>query len=188
MQAWTVFKQDSANKPHQMVGSVHAGDGETALLSARNVYGRRPKAVSMWVAPVDRSLTWTHEDVARHADLGIDLAHDVDSDDVEKRWQVFRKTGQRRAMTFVDHIGEVKSATAEGAMRRAIAIYSDNKQTWVWMVVPERQIKRSASNDAASWFDPALDKTYKQQSAYGLMDVTRKQRTQTAKARQEGAS
>ena len=48
---WKVFKKDNQKKPFQAVGSVHAADPEHALLNAKNVFVRRPAAVSLWVAP-----------------------------------------------------------------------------------------------------------------------------------------
>src|SRR5690606_10476173 len=58
---WEVFKQDAPNRPHQAVGSVHATDPEHALVTARNVFARRPAAVSMWVAPADAIFSRTLE-------------------------------------------------------------------------------------------------------------------------------
>lgn len=174
IQPWLVFKQDSERKPHQMVGSVRAADAETALLQARSVYARRPKAVSMWIVPQETTLQWTQEQAAL-ADAEIEV-----TEGKPEIWQVFRKTGQRRAMTFVEHVGEVGGISAENAMHNAISTFSDQKETWVWMVVPDAQIVRSDPADNASWFDTALDKTYKQQSAYGFVGLAPKSKTHKA--------
>lgn len=48
---WEVFVQAESGSPHQHVGSVHASDGEMALQNARDVYARRGKVTSIWVAP-----------------------------------------------------------------------------------------------------------------------------------------
>ncbi|MCX7601844.1 MAG: phenylacetic acid degradation protein, partial [Meiothermus sp.] len=61
---WEVFKQDTPSKPHQAVGSVHAADPQHALLTARNIFARRPQAVSMWVARADDIFSWTKEEIA----------------------------------------------------------------------------------------------------------------------------
>ena len=50
---YEVFKQDKPGKPHEAVGSVHAPDAEMAMLNARNVFVRRPSAVSLWVVAAD---------------------------------------------------------------------------------------------------------------------------------------
>ncbi len=175
MTPWLVFKQDSSRKPHQMVGSVNAADGEMALLQARSVFARRPKAISLWVAPEASTLTITAEELA------ADQLPDPPADQQPPTdWYVMRKVGNRRSMTFVDHIGAVSAASAADAMHKAIATYADDKETTVWMVVPEAAIVRSSADDIPSWFEPALSKTYKQQSAYGFVSPTRPSRTRNS--------
>lgn len=165
MNVWLVFKQDTPKKPHQMVGSVHASDGEMALLQARTVFVRRPKAVSLWVAAVDDAFTVTLE--------GIETLGDAPDSDDNETWHLFRKTGQRRSMTFVDRVGAVKAGSAVDAIHQAIGSVSDDKTTWAWMAVPESVIYASEPDDVDSWFTPALDKKYKQQSQYGFVGKRR---------------
>ena len=167
MKSWTVFKQDSAKKPHQMVGSVYAIDAETALLEARTVFARRPKAVSMWVAPTAQVVMWTQQQLADS------LPQSDAADGAERTWHVFWKVGQRRAMTFVDHVGEVVANSAETALQQAINQFTTDKTIWVWMVIPDDAMTRSDEDDIESWFKPALTKTYKQQSQYGFVGGTR---------------
>jgi len=50
---WEVFIQLKTGKPHEHVGNVHAPDAEMAIQNARDVYARRDKPVSIWVAPAD---------------------------------------------------------------------------------------------------------------------------------------
>ena len=175
MDSWVVFKQDSERKPHQMVGSVRAADAEMALLQARSVFARRPRVISMWVAPMTSTTSWTHEDAERK-----DLTAYVEAPNAPT-WYVFRKVGQSRSMTFVDHIGTVLAESAEHALGNAVRKFSDHKKSWVWMVVPELAISRSDPDDAASWFEPAKSKTYKQQSAYGLKRSKSKRRSRNDK-------
>lgn len=170
MKRWIVFKKDTERKPHQMVGSVHAGDPETALLEARTVFARRPKVHSLWVAPEDAVVDMTQEELA---DFEPPLA-----DGEKSRWHVFRKTSQRRSMTFVDWVGEVEADSAESAIQTAIDTYSDNKTVWAWLVVPDANVARSDDDDIESWFKPAETKTYKQQSQYGFVGKLRKGRSQ----------
>ncbi|MGB1253876.1 MAG: phenylacetic acid degradation protein [Candidatus Promineifilaceae bacterium] len=164
MKSWTVFKQDSNKKPHQMVGSVYAVDAETALLEARTVFARRPKAVSMWVAPTETLVSWTKEQLVT-ANAPAAAATQAE----ESMWQVFRKVGQRRAMTFVDHVGDVVGNSAENALAQARTQFDNGKTVWVWMLIPDNAIARSNDEDIESWFKPALSKTYKQQSQYGFV-------------------
>ena len=161
---WAVFKKDSEKKPHQMVGSVYAPDGETALLEARTVFGRRPNAVSMWVALITDVVTKTLEEMATLANIPAETATDE-----TETWHVFSKTNMRRAMTFVDWVGEVEAFSAENAIRTAAETIHPNKKTWVWLVVADSAVVKSDSADNDSWFAPALTKKYKQQSAYGFV-------------------
>jgi ring-1,2-phenylacetyl-CoA epoxidase subunit PaaB len=46
---WEVFIRQKRGLSHVHVGSLHAADAETALLSARDVYTRRVEGVSIWV-------------------------------------------------------------------------------------------------------------------------------------------
>lgn len=46
---WEVFIRQKRGLSHVHVGSLHAPDAETALLSARDVYTRRVEGVSVWV-------------------------------------------------------------------------------------------------------------------------------------------
>ena len=46
---WEVFVRQKRGLSHVHVGSLHAPDAETALLSARDVYTRRVEGVSIWV-------------------------------------------------------------------------------------------------------------------------------------------
>ncbi|MEM7799983.1 MAG: hypothetical protein AAF633_12395 [Chloroflexota bacterium] len=117
MMSWAVFKQAAASRPHQMVGSVHAADADMALLQARSVFARRPRAVSMWVTPMASTLTWSHEDAEQLLTEtppldSLDIRSDAEKSEV---WQVFRKVGKSRSMTFVDHVGVVDAASADSA-------------------------------------------------------------------------
>jgi ring-1,2-phenylacetyl-CoA epoxidase subunit PaaB len=46
---WEVFIRQKRGLSHVHVGSLHAADAESALLSARDVYTRRVEGVSIWV-------------------------------------------------------------------------------------------------------------------------------------------
>lgn len=46
---WEVFIRQRRGLSHVHVGSLHAADAETALMSARDVYTRRVEGVSIWV-------------------------------------------------------------------------------------------------------------------------------------------
>ena len=46
---WEVFIRQRRGLSHVHVGSLHAPDADTALMSARDVYTRRVEGVSIWV-------------------------------------------------------------------------------------------------------------------------------------------
>jgi len=160
---WEVFKQDAPGKPHQAVGSVHAVDPQHALVTARSVFARRPNAVSMWVVPATSILARTAEELEGEVP-GAGPAGTTE------RFLVFRKTSHRRSMTFVDHAGEVEATSPEEALGLARERFQA-APTLAWWIVPASALTRSDESDEAveSWFAPARDKTYRQQSAYGLV-------------------
>ena len=168
MARWEVFKKDNARKPYQAVGSVHAADPEHALHNAKNVFVRRPAAVSLWVAPVSAIFSRSAEEID-NAPLEVATGeHTVP-------FTIFRKSSNRRSMTFMDHVGEVLPVTAESALARAIEQYSD-KAGLAWWVIPTSAITSSEDGVEEAWFAPAATKTYKQQSQYGFVSKLREGR------------
>ena len=156
---WEVFKQDTPDKPHQAVGSVHAVDAEHALFTARTVFARRPRTVSLWVAPAHDITSATLES------LGA-VTPDASAEEAQV-FVVFIKTSHKRSMTFVDYAGTVMATNAQEALARAAEQF--HAQVLAWWVLPERSLTKSDDTQIDSWFEPAQDKTYKQQSAYGFI-------------------
>jgi ring-1,2-phenylacetyl-CoA epoxidase subunit PaaB len=167
-----VFKQDSPKKVHQAVGSVHAPDAEVALLSARNVFVRRPKAVSLWVAPAEAIFSMTAQELEHHPSW---QEEEITEALPTQPYLVFRKSSQRRTMTFVDHIGEVEAQSPKQALHLAIATFND-KPAWVWWIIPQSAISQSEPDVFESWFAPAWDKRYRHQSSYGSAKKGRKKK------------
>lgn len=165
---WEVFKQDAPGKPHQAVGSVHAADPEHALLTARNVFARRPQAVSMWVVRAEDIFSATKEELleAKHTHSTEPQA----TGHKPQAFAAFRKTSHKRSMTFVDYVGEVEAATPEEALRKAQATFTDT-EALAWWLVPAAKIVKSdpSPQTIESWFAPAKDKTYKQQQYYATV-------------------
>jgi ring-1,2-phenylacetyl-CoA epoxidase subunit PaaB len=195
---WEVFKQDAPGKPHQAVGSVHGADAEHALLNARHVFGRRPSAVSVWVVPADRVFSRTAEELEAAAGRGdgtaapgtagptppgtddgrASIAAPVTAGEVDaprgatRLFHVFRKASHRRSMTFADHFADVDATDHAAALSAALARASA-EPALAWWVVAADDVSRSDPAEAPSWFEPARDKTYKQQSAYGTVSPRR---------------
>lgn len=170
---WEVLKQDSARKPHQAVGSVHATDPAHALLMARTVFARRPAAVSMWVAPATRIHSYTAEELAalERPATGGDPATDP------QRYLVVVKTTNRRSMTFGDLKGEVAGRTLADALAAALELTAGEPVLALWLIEAD-SVVRSEPEDADPWFGPAQDKTYKQQSVYSSTATARRDATE----------
>ncbi|GGN41555.1 phenylacetic acid degradation protein [Deinococcus daejeonensis] len=158
---WEVFKQDAPNRPHQAVGSVHAGDPQHALVTARNVFVRRPAAVSLWCVREDDILTATPEELTTHPGL-------LDTPGEAGTYHVGVKRTNKRSMTFVDLSGTVQASGSGDALRQAQSLHPD---VLAWMVFPESAVVRTDEDAGTveSWFAPAKDKTYKQQQHYGVI-------------------
>ena len=167
---WEVFKQDTPKKPHQAVGTVHAGDPEHALLTARNVFARRPRAVSMWVVPAKDILSVTAEELEERPNILLS-----EESSTPQTYLVCRKTSHRPSLTFVDYVGEIEASTPQAALKKAIETFTD-EEALVWWAFPERSVGRSRDEDVDSWFEPAKDKTYKQQSEYGMTSAKKRKK------------
>jgi ring-1,2-phenylacetyl-CoA epoxidase subunit PaaB len=157
---WEVFKQDGPGKVHQAVGSVHAGDGQHALFTARSVFARRPAAVSLWVARADQIYALTKQEL----DAGRGLP-----DGENGTFQMFGKKTNRRSMVLGDHLGTLDASSPQAALDAARLQFGD--ELLVWWIVPDSALVRSvdSAETVDSWFAPAKDKTYKQQSSYGVV-------------------
>ena len=167
---WEVFKQDTLKKPHQAVGTVHAGDPEHALLTARNVFARRPRAVSMWVVPADDIFSVTAEELEEQPEL-----LQVEERGTPQTYLICRKTSHRPSLTFVDYVGDIEAETPQAALTKAIETFT-GEDALVWWAFPEKSVVRSRDEDAESWFEPAKDKTYKQQSEYGMTSAKKRKK------------
>ena len=167
---WEVFKQDTPKKPHQAVGTVHATDPEHALLTARNVFARRPRAISMWVVPAKDIFSVTVEELGANFDL---LSSEEKGS--PQTYLICRKTSHRPSLTFVDYVGDVEAETPQAALKEATKTFTD-EEVLVWWVFPERSVVRSRDEDAESWFEPAKDKTYKQQGEYGMTSAKKRKK------------
>lgn len=167
---YEVFVQETAERPFQSVGAIHAADAEMAILNARTVFVRRPACHTLWVVPHDAILMRTAEALtsgneATAAATGGDL----------QNYQIFQKTSQRRAMVYVGHVGEVTAVSPHHALQQAIHTFG-NDTVFVWWVVPTHAITSTDDNDVDSLFTPALDKTYRHPAAYRTFTAIRKAR------------
>jgi ring-1,2-phenylacetyl-CoA epoxidase subunit PaaB len=163
---YEVFEQEKVGRPHQNAGSVHAPDGEMAMQMARDVFVRRPACYSLWVVPAAAIYARTAQELAEDA-AWREAAVEAGTLAAEM-YYVFQKRSQRRAMTYVTHVGEVEARSPAEALVRAVERYSDGA-VFVWWVCPARLIVRNQEEDAESMFAPAHDKRYREPKDYHVM-------------------
>lgn len=167
---YEVFQQTRADASFSNVGSVHAPDAEIALQNARDVFVRRPQTVRLWVAPADQIFSRTAQELA--AETSIAGGEPPAASD--NRYYVFRKTSQRRAMTFVTLSGEVSAASPQEALSLARERFdSDRETTFVWWIVPVEAVVATRDEDIPSMFEPAQSKTYRMPTEYRTQTMMR---------------
>lgn len=157
-----VFQQERKSRPHQNVGSVHAVDMETAIQNARDVFVRRPQAHNLWVVPAEAILAKTAQEL--ESGPGWKDGAEEQGKGAE-RYLVFQKTGQRRAMVYVTHVGEVMADSAAHALRQALKSFSHD-DVYVWWVCPASAVAATDEDDIESMFAPAHDKAYRMPNQY----------------------
>jgi ring-1,2-phenylacetyl-CoA epoxidase subunit PaaB len=163
---YEVFEQEKMGRPHQNAGSVHAPDGEMAMQMARDVFVRRPACYSLWVVPAAAIFARTAQELA--VEPAWEMAAVEEGTLAAEPYYVFQKRSQRRAMTYVTHVGEVQARSAAEAMMRAVEQFSDGA-VFVWWVCPARLVIQSQEEEAESMFAPAHDKRYREPKDYHVM-------------------
>lgn len=164
-----VFQQEEPGKPLVHNGSVHAPDIEMALLNARDVFARRPEAVTMWVVPADLIYTKTKEEL-QQTDWHETA---IRADGGPGPYTVFAKLHQGGQCNYV---GEVEAQTSRDAMRKALETFENMDPLW-WWVFPVGAVLASAPDEADPMFAPARDKTFKRQSEYPVVTMMRQIRS-----------
>lgn len=167
---YQVFHQSDRNKPHTNAGTVHAPDPELALLNARDVFVRRPECTSLWVVRADQISSCTAEqrsDPEWSAQGGA-------LQDEPVPFLVFAKTSQAAPH---EYLGQVSARDPAGAFHNAFQQFSQVGGL-VWWVVPDEAVTRMEEGDGESFFEPARDKTYRDQSDYRTQTMLREIREQ----------
>ncbi len=116
--------KDAADSPHLNCGSIHAPDGEMALLNARDVFVRRPDCVSLWVAPAARVAEVTVDGLA-------DLAPRMTTGGDHWFTKSLPKPPPRASTRMLARSLPIRPAVA---FRKASEAYQGD--VWVWLVVP----------------------------------------------------
>ena len=156
-----VFKQEREGQPHRNVGSVHAPDAELALLSARDVFARRPACHSLWVVPA-AAVSTNHE---------VPLL--VASGPMET-YAVCAKQSNRQAMTYVDYLGCVEAHSPAEALQLAATTFGGD-EGGVWWVFPEAAVTTSQPEDALD-YGAATSKLFRLPNQYHTVVTMRQMR------------
>ncbi|MEI2609395.1 MAG: hypothetical protein V9G20_12265 [Candidatus Promineifilaceae bacterium] len=157
---YEVFQQDKPGQAHYNAGSVHAPDGEMALLNARDVFARRPRCHSMWVVAATAISAWSYQEIAAGLPQETAAAPPLP-------YAIFRKEqNTRNTLEYVIYQGELLACTPLDALRQAQQQFDDGQLVAVWWVVPVTAITRSNQDEVASFYAPALDKHYRQPNHY----------------------
>ncbi len=158
-----VFQQDKEGEPHYNAGSVHAPDGEMALLNARDVFARRPRCHSMWVVPESAITAWSFQELVE----GVWQDDDAAAPSPPQPYAIFSKElNTRNTLEHVIFQGELLATSPQNALQQAIHQFNQGVLVTVWWVVPTQAITRSEPDEASSFYAPALDKVYRQPNHY----------------------
>lgn len=165
-----VFHQERPDAPHINAGTVHAPDVEFALQNARDVFGRRPDCSSLWAVRADQITSLTADE------LGAEDRPEAkpESSDLED-YLVFVK---RTHVGSHEYAGQVEAGSPLVALEQAI---ESQPRGLVWWVVPERSVARTEADEAASLFDPAKGKLYRDQAFYHTTTLMRKLREKVSR-------
>ncbi len=83
----------------------------------------------------------------------------------EETYHLFCRHNYRRSMVAVTYAGQVVAASPADAMRQAVQRHGAD-DTVMWWLIAASAITASNDDDIASMFEPALEKTYRDQSSY----------------------
>lgn len=160
-----VFEQEKEGQPHQSAGSVHAPDGEMALLNARDVFGRRPNCFSLWVVPAAHIFSQTAQEVealTEREETEVSTAP-------PETYYVFQKLEQRGVHVYA---GAVEAQSPLQALTQARQTLAEPKPL-VWWIFPARSVTGSSPEDSESMFGPAHDKPFRDQAYYPVASLMR---------------
>lgn len=159
-----VFHKMNEEKPYIHNGTVHAPDVDMALLNARDVFGRRPYSVGMFVVLADNIFSKTIEEIEAGWGKDIKIA-----DEPGETYLVYGKLSHQAQC---EEIGNVNASTSMQAMKKGIEEFPD-KKILMWWVFPEKGILSSNEEDAASMFDWAEEHEFKNQANYPVITMMR---------------
>jgi ring-1,2-phenylacetyl-CoA epoxidase subunit PaaB len=161
---YQVFLQEREDTPFQDVGSVHAPDGELALLNARDVFVRRPECTRLWVVPAEAIFSCTLEELQR------EKLDESGTRDVLEPYAIFCKL--KPAGTHLLQ-SQIMAATPAQALQHTRQQFAGLYNAFSWMVFPTRVIIASDPADTASLFKPALNKPFRMSADFQTVTAMR---------------
>ncbi len=164
---YEVFVQEREGGPYLHAGGVHASDGELALLNARDVFARRPECRGLWIVPADLITRRTSEQLRADPPLVFPPG----SLEAEP-FLVFGKVGHKGTHAY---LRAVRAADPAEALQQAQATLGGEDVT-SWWVVPERSRRSNRPEESGPWFEPALDKPFRDQAFYPVETFMRELR------------
>jgi ring-1,2-phenylacetyl-CoA epoxidase subunit PaaB len=157
---YEVFKQDRPGEAHESIGTIHAADPEMALQNARDVFARRPKCHSLWVARADAIFSKTAAELTN-----TDWQKEIEQHGRPEPYLVFQKQTERRGMAFTTYVGEVQATSPAHALQEALQHFPAD-EVFVWWVCPVTAVTCSEEADIAPMFTPASEKSYRLPNQY----------------------
>lgn len=88
-----------------------------------------------------------------------------------KTFEVFHQS--KRGEPHV-HVGAVHAPDAELALHYARDQFARRLECVSLWVVPSDQITATAPEEAAAWFDPTTDKSYREASGFPMRDIVKR--------------
>jgi ring-1,2-phenylacetyl-CoA epoxidase subunit PaaB len=172
---YQVFERPSPSDPMQAAGSVHAPDPEMALASARDVYGRRPTSVGLWVVPRGAIFSKTKEELANFSPA---------EDQKNAREQTYCVFCKRASRVEYEEAKTIRAATAEQAVARAAqreaseqtADHSQGEEVHAWWVFPSTAIICSESSSDEPLLKPQPHKWFRDQKSFPVLTMLRELR------------
>jgi ring-1,2-phenylacetyl-CoA epoxidase subunit PaaB len=149
-----VFEQPSPGEPFIHAGSVHAPDGEMALLTARDVFARRPERVAMWVGR-DRDIhSLTKEQLEAAPPEGNPASGGM------LVYQLFAKTSHKGVCI---HQGEAAAAGPAAALAAARAA---SPAALVWWAIPDAALIKSTPEETGLLYESTPGKPFRHENQY----------------------
>jgi ring-1,2-phenylacetyl-CoA epoxidase subunit PaaB len=152
-----VFEQPDDDRPLIHAGSVHASDREMALLTARDVFGRRPKRTTMWVVRDQDIFARTSEELEDYQAVESET-----SDKSKMLYQLFIKRSHKGVCVWA---GELEAFTYENALDIALKKFADMKPLLLW-IIRDADIVKTDPADQEMLYESSPGKKYRHESDY----------------------